>query len=319
MLNIEEYLTEIEVLQRDSKARRRINTSQHNKVNITLKELNDGISIEAIEAIDAQVYIYGHQITIHGMFNDIPQGSLRAAGYKSLIKNQNGSLGVKWIAIDGGKKRKLIDIYYVGNREWQTYRDSQGFYFYKRITDRQEAITAMKSVPDDCFFGYNKSAKDMWGNYIILIEVSGIYEKDFWKLAEFLTGIGSESEYQEIKNKKEKEQIEKDKSFRDEWAERDIQINNRTIAADNELAKLYPLATDIIDGGYYVKASVSHDLELKFRVWKIKKDKRFKRLLKQGCRYNNISDITKFNDLITKSVVITADVIINKFYYMGTQ
>lgn len=101
-MNLSEVL-ESKQIYNDDKARRVLNTAPNQQADITLKEIADGVTIERLESLTVPVYQYSTQITIHGIFKDIPN-DLVVAGYKSVFYNQNKSLGVKYIAIDGAKK-----------------------------------------------------------------------------------------------------------------------------------------------------------------------------------------------------------------------
>jgi hypothetical protein len=55
----------------DDKARRRLNTAPNVEANITLDEIEKGVTIERLESINVPVYQYGTQITIHGTFPNV--------------------------------------------------------------------------------------------------------------------------------------------------------------------------------------------------------------------------------------------------------
>ena len=73
-----------------------------------LDKIEDGCSLETLEEIAKGFPIcrYSTQITIHGRF---PEISKRRVGgvYVNLVRNKNGSVGVKWNAIDAEKRRRL--------------------------------------------------------------------------------------------------------------------------------------------------------------------------------------------------------------------
>ena len=100
-MTFKEVFDKKELVNRDTKARRRVNVSSA-AASVTAEQIEAGITIEAIENIGVPVFLYGGQITIHGKLPGFE--SDRVLGYKSIFQNGNGSIGVKYIAIDGEKK-----------------------------------------------------------------------------------------------------------------------------------------------------------------------------------------------------------------------
>lgn len=90
----------------DDKARRVLNTS-HRQANITAEEIEAGITSERLDTIGVPVYRYATCVTIHGQLPDFNPNK-RVGGYKSLSQNQNGTLGVRYIAIDAQKKKTIL-------------------------------------------------------------------------------------------------------------------------------------------------------------------------------------------------------------------
>lgn len=74
-----------------------------------LKSLDSGLSSEQLEQLNVPVFKYKTQITVHGHFTPPTGTTIKeyVNGYKSLILNDNGSLGVKYKAIDAGKKELI--------------------------------------------------------------------------------------------------------------------------------------------------------------------------------------------------------------------
>ena len=85
-MDISEVLDKANIVS-DSKARRVLNTAPDKIADITLSEIESGVTIERLEALTVPVYQYGTQITIHGTFKDMPTD--RVLGYKALFLNQN--------------------------------------------------------------------------------------------------------------------------------------------------------------------------------------------------------------------------------------
>jgi hypothetical protein len=188
----------------DDKARRVLNTAPDKYADISLKEIQQGITIERLEALTVPVYQYGHQITIHGIFRDIPD-DLVVAGYKSVFSNGNGSLGVKYVAIDGGKKVLLTRVADFSKKHWHIFTTSQGcmatrvFISADHDNDKKRAIECYQSTPDNLYAGAKEIGALMWGGYGVLIHIGAIYESNLWQLIKELTGIESEAEYNALK------------------------------------------------------------------------------------------------------------------------
>ncbi len=196
----------------DDKSRRRLNTAPDKIADITLKEIEQGITIERLESLNVPVYQYGTQITIHGIFNNIPD-DLYVAGYKSVVLNGNKSLGVKYVAIDGGKKQLLCEVSrYAQDRHWHISIDSKGCTAFKafmsanRDDDLKRAKECYNSTPDDLYIGYKEVGSLILGyGYGILLHIGAIYERNLWPLIGALTGIKSQTEYEQIKTEYERQ------------------------------------------------------------------------------------------------------------------
>ena len=185
----------------DDKARRVLNTAPDTFADITLSEIERGITIERLTALNVPVYQYSTQITIHGLFQDIPS-DLRVAGYKAVILNGNNSLGVKYVAIDGAKKQLLRDVSQYGNKTWGISIDSQGcecwriFASADSTIDKQKTIECYNSTPDSLYIGGKQAAALMYGGYAVIIKIGAIYNDNVWPLISALTGINNDNEYQ---------------------------------------------------------------------------------------------------------------------------
>jgi len=88
---------------RDEKARRVSNIAPDALAAITAEALENGVTIEELETLNVPVLYYSTQLTIHGKLPDFNPAA-RPAGYKAIFRNGNGSIGVKYIAIDAAKK-----------------------------------------------------------------------------------------------------------------------------------------------------------------------------------------------------------------------
>jgi len=205
METIEEVLGKADVV-RDVKARRVLNVSDKDS-GITLEEIEKkGVTIERLLGLDVPVFTYGGQVTIHGRFNDDISSDLRVAGYKSVFKNGNGSLGVRYVAVDGEKKRRLEDICSLGGW-WRITIDSKGCQAYRSFNDKQECIDCYNSAPTD-YIGTKYAFRGIYGRFYVVLEIGAVYEKDFWRLSESLSGLNEESYKKACEVRKSKEEAE---------------------------------------------------------------------------------------------------------------
>ncbi|MFA6679165.1 MAG: hypothetical protein WCR96_01590 [Candidatus Methanomethylophilaceae archaeon] len=189
METIEEVLGKADVV-REVKARRVLNVSDKDS-GITLEEIEKkGVTIERLLGLDVPVFTYGGQVTIHGRFNDDISSDLRVAGYKSVFKNGNGSLGVRYVAVDGEKKRRLEDICSLGGW-WRITIDSKGCQAYRSFNDKQACLDCYNSAPTD-YIGTKYAFRSVYGRFYVVSEIGAIYEKDFWRLAESLSGLNED-------------------------------------------------------------------------------------------------------------------------------
>lgn len=172
--------------QSDTKARRVLNTSK-TVANITAKDIENGVSLEVLESLNVPVYRYQTQITIHGLLPDITKDTVN--GYKSILLNGNGSIGVKYIAIDGEKKKlfkrtaRALDN---DDRCMSFHMDSRGVTLYKTFNDKTLCLEFLKTVPN-CFIGCKYAAQSVYGGYYVVIELDAIPECNVWPMIEWFS------------------------------------------------------------------------------------------------------------------------------------
>ncbi len=198
-MNIREVLENANIT-RDDKARRVLNTAPDKVADITLKEIESGVSIERLEALTIPVYQYGGQVTIHGIFKDIPD-DLRVNGYKSIFLNGNGSLGVKYVAIDSDKKTLLHKISRYSKTKWVISINSEGCIAYRTFhsadnaDDKARLLDCYNTTPDSLYVGNKRAVSLMYGGYAVILYIGAIYQDKLWELVNVLTGIESQLEY----------------------------------------------------------------------------------------------------------------------------
>ena len=92
---------------RDDKARRVSNVAPDTIANIDEETLEKGVTLESLENLNVPVLRYSTQVTVHGKLPSF-NPSARPGGYKAIFQNQNGSIGVRYSAIDACKKALLV-------------------------------------------------------------------------------------------------------------------------------------------------------------------------------------------------------------------
>lgn len=88
---------------KDTKARRVSNVAPRTVANVTAEQLENGMTLEAIEGLNVPAFAYQTQITLHGKLPPFNPAA-RPGGYKAVFLNGNGSVGIRYGAIDTAKK-----------------------------------------------------------------------------------------------------------------------------------------------------------------------------------------------------------------------
>jgi hypothetical protein len=281
----------------DVKARRVLNTSGKDS-GITLKELEDGVTIETIEALQVPVYLYGGQLTIHGTFKDDIGENFRVAGYKSVFKNGNGSIGVRYVAIDAAKKIKLLEMSRL-SEIWYVNIDSRGCQAHKTFRDKAQAIECYRNAPD-MFVGSKQIYQSIYGNFFVVLEIGAIYEKDFYALAKALTGLDEET-FKQRKAEKDKKRTEEkavwEAEYKEELAKLEIRKQENKVWREERVKELETKfeSCEFSGAGLYVYPFASErDADKKgFMLLKVKKGA-FGKLYASQKLVKNISEIADF-------------------------
>lgn len=192
-----------------------------------LDEIEKGCSLETLEAVakDFPICKYVTQITIHGLF---PQLRTRRVGgmYVNLVRNKNGSVGVRWNAIDAEKRGRLYGFCKLAGWHISISSSSHMVYKSERVTQENygEVVARLKAecekIDKSLFFG-NASVRiiSVWGMKLAVLSVSvnAFYEENFRKLAECITGKTID-ELVELKKADQKRRIEEMKRLEEENA-----------------------------------------------------------------------------------------------------
>jgi hypothetical protein len=156
-----------------------------------VKKIEGGITIEELESMSCNglpILTYKTQVTIHGVF---PELDMRVGGYKNVFTNGNGSLGVKYSAIDYSKKNRILSaLKFLG---WCSEVTSQKMLSYKvefldnlsnpeKIARLSELKNFVNSIDTSLFKGYINLVygRNFFGSYLanIDLEIYSIYERD---------------------------------------------------------------------------------------------------------------------------------------------
>jgi hypothetical protein len=189
---------------RDYKARRVSNVAPSTRANITAEELESGVTLERLDALNVPVLRYSGQVTIHGLPPDF-DANARPGGYKAVVKNGNGSVGVRYGAIDAGKKALLRRCSRaVEKAAWHVSITSTGcevsraFYAMKeeeREGQKAATLAALRGLPVGRFYGCAFAGFLAYGaGYFVAAEVGAIPAEEVWPLCAHFWGIASEAE-----------------------------------------------------------------------------------------------------------------------------
>jgi len=173
----------------DFMSKRKLNTAPNTAPNITLDDIElNGLTLEAMANINVPVYKYRTQVTIHGLW---PETQGYCFGYKNLVKNKNGSFGVRYAAIDGRKKRAIRNISRLSS--FHPNHDSQGTTFtrgYKSDLAQLKVDFALITSYKHLFIGSVDVLRcQLSGRYYLQISLKAIPKKNFWAFCENVLGI----------------------------------------------------------------------------------------------------------------------------------
>lgn len=177
----------------DDKARRVLNVSQ-SRATITADEIESGVTIERLASIGVPVFRYSTQVTIHGVIPDFNPES-RPMGYKAIFRNQNGSLGVKYVAVDGAKKALIVQAARLAKgRQFSASVNSTGLELVFATGDKESAIAAFRAFPKELIIGGLYAARGVYGDFFVIADVGAVESRNLWPLIGRLYGFNSQAE-----------------------------------------------------------------------------------------------------------------------------
>jgi len=239
--------------QQDTKARRVLNTSKK-PAGICAEDIERGVSLEIMKALPVPVYFYGTQITIHG---DVPGVVLeRVGGYKAIIRNANGSIGVRYTAIDAEKKRIVARTCRVSKCKMSYTQSSTGSELHKGFHGEKaqaDALALKASIPD-VFIGSAYFARDPYGRLYVVSTFAAIPEENLWAFIAWL----SDGTVQDAATLDALETEAKRKSDADYEARMREYAIERAQREEKEAAMLAPLRKAIIAASLAHYAGVSY-------------------------------------------------------------
>ena len=195
-MKFKEVLDKIGV-EEDEKARRVRNVSR-SVARITAEEIEAGVTLERLSDIGVPVFKYSTQVTIHGRVPDFDPDS-RPGGYKSIFANGNGTLGVRYVAIDAEKKMQIVEAArLVSDRKWTTNYNSTGLEITGYFETREGCIQAFRSFPRELFAGSVIAASGVLGGYYVVAGVGAILSDNLWPLINALWQIRDEAHFNEL-------------------------------------------------------------------------------------------------------------------------
>lgn len=241
----EELFERIEC-RRDDKARRVLNVAPSTVADITADEIESGITLERLDTLNVPVLRYSTQLTIHGKlpaFNEFA----RPGGYRCIIQNQNGSIGVKFSAIDAAKKELIARACQASASDWgasstsTAFELSQTFYVTdetKRAEAKAAAIACARAVPADKFFGSVYGfCLDYGAGYGVSAAIGAIPEAEVWPLIATMLGVADDAELVRL----EAEAQAADEARHAQWQiEAEVRRKVEAAKRDADLAALLP-------------------------------------------------------------------------------
>lgn len=271
---------------------------------------NEGITSEMLKELDVPVFKYLTQITIHGDWEGLERNII--GGYKWLFTNKNGSLGVKYNAIDFEKKKRVYEsLQHVG---WRVRKTSNEFYAFKTaeiagnkqeaLENGKELIKQAKEINTDYFIGGVEAnlLHARFIGYVVELQlcVNAIYEKDVQRLIESVTGKSVE-EIQQIKEEKQRQREKQREEQQKEWDRKAKRAEARRKELRKKLDNHDRLERmdEVLDDGFYIEIDVSDyspDTDYPFKVNQLYKKGRQKLYRNETKTFKSIDEAIEYAD-----------------------
>lgn len=209
-----------------------------------LKE--DGLTLEMLEEIQDKVRIFKckTQITIHGQF---PQTQIqRIYGYKNCFRNDYGTLGIRYNAIDVNKKLELSKMLALVEEHKELnvpcLRRNSGEMVFTMQSRSLEPIEEMyKRIDTSLFYGRKHAYQTympLFGTFYVLEVEIGVFKKDaLWSIFTNWTGM-KKKEYELLKSQVEKQERKNNEAAEIEKKEKGGKARKDHATATEQLAHL---------------------------------------------------------------------------------
>lgn len=291
--------------------KKKVNRSKKYVSKKILDTIENGVTLEDLEKITKKlpIFKYKTQITIHGKFPKL--NNQKVFGYKSIFQNKNGSIGVKYNAIDEQKRSiiasglKFIDIKYK--------RSSKRNFFYKvqliEDENKEKVLEEFKiiyeRIQQKMFYGKKEIyfGKVYGRTYIVLeFDINAIY---FDNIQPFLNLFGlTEEKIKDYEEKENQDFKQRKKDLEEHYKELK---NKKQLAFENVsrdityLTKNFKKFDKTNKKGIYIKPYYSSALEkVTFQVIEISKTGRQKLPRVSRNVYETLEDALKA-DSVTSS------------------
>jgi hypothetical protein len=226
------------------------------------------------------IFRYRGQLTLHGIFES-ENKSITIGGYKNIIVNGNGSIGVKYNAIDYDKKETLgCMLYHFG---YHFHRDSQSEYYIKSFCPSEgvevlkEGVKEYQSINIEKYLAIKNLLKDnLSGRIYIVIYVHAILESDVLPMFTAITGKTEIELDKQVEIYKAKEQAKKEAYELEEIESRKQAIEKRKNELENnpfisEFNALKDWDKQFKDNVHLVVMLFNYNHELEFRHYRLNK------------------------------------------------
>lgn len=226
---------------RDELARRVLNVSPDTITTIDAAQLASGVTLEDLAKVNVPVFRYDTQVTVHGRIPDLPDDS------NLYTVNGNGSVGIRYGAIDKSKKDLLQRCAKVAKTGWHVHRNSTEFMVYheflvtdeaQRAAQKSACLEVLKSIPRELFFGSAGAFSLAYGmGYAATANIGGVPEENVWTLAKFFFGIADLATLEALEAEKKAKRDAEMEQWRKECEQARMQRELAEQAKREELAE----------------------------------------------------------------------------------
>ena len=226
---------------RDELARRVLNVSPDTIATIDAAQLASGVTLEDLAKVNVPVFRYDTQVTVHGRIPDLPDDS------NLYTVNGNGSVGIRYGAIDKSKKDLLQRCAKVATTGWHVHRNSTEFMAYheflvtdeaQRAAQKTACLEVLKNIPRELFFGSAGAFSLAYGmGYAATANIGGVPEEHVWTLAKFFFGMADLATLQTLEAEKKAKRDAEMERWRKECEQAKMQRELAEQAKREELAE----------------------------------------------------------------------------------